>query len=157
MQPLRQSTNIKQTKQVIDFFISVFSFIAEKSRTLIGLKCDFCPSLRYTLSEYTKYSFARDALTGTKIPILNLQGNPEKEFLSEKGVAKRSNTGVLQATRLSLRRKVDLSTMSVPLFSAILYKIMGNPSSAALNLLTYQQDGGIILTEIANISCLLRI
>ena len=93
--------------------------IAEKSRTLIGLKCDFCPSLRYTPSEYTKYSFARDALTGTKIPILNLRSNREKEFLSEKGAAKRSNTGVLQATRLSLRRKVDLSTMSVRFFSAI--------------------------------------
>ena len=93
--------------------------IADKGQTLIGLKCDFCPFLRYTRSEYTKYSFARDALTGTKIPILNLQGNREKEFLNEKGVAKRRNTGVLQATRLSLRRKVDLSTMSVRLFSAI--------------------------------------
>ena len=131
--------------------------IAEKSRTLIGLKCNFCPSLRYTRSEYTKYSFARDALTGTKISILNLQGNREKEFLSEKGVAKRSNTGVLQATRLSLRRKVDISTMSVQLFSAILLVIQslkqgGRHTTAVTAVQIHRNVAGkdlIVLTQCA--------
>ena len=82
--------------------------IAEGSRTYNGLKCHFCPSLRYLHREIRPVCPCISALIWTKIAILNFYEPTETDFVIENGSRSEGIPGVFQATRVVLCAKAVL-------------------------------------------------
>ena len=86
----------------------LFLSIAEGSRTHNGLKCHFCPSLRYLHREIRPVCPCASALIWTKIAILNFCEPKGTDFVIENGSRSEGIPGVFQATRVVLCAKAVL-------------------------------------------------
>ena len=82
--------------------------IVEGSRTHNGLKCHFCPSLRYLHREIRPVCPCASALIWTKIAILNFCEPKGTDFVIENGSRSEGIPGVFQATRVVLCAKAVL-------------------------------------------------